>query len=305
VPDKPAAEREIDEGLVRALVTSQATAITDAATLPLVHVADGWDCAVWRLGPGLGVRLPRRAAAAPLIAHEQRVLGEIARRLSGTGVGVPAPVLDGRPAHGYPWAWSIVPWFDGTSGLAVPRATRAGWAPRLAQALLALHVAAPADHPVNPVRGVPLVLRAGAVEARLASLHGRAPDDALRSLRRLWNAGVAAPPWDRPPVWLHGDLHPGNLLLAASGALAAVVDFGDLTAGDPATDLATAWLTFDASSRRIFRAELEQRRGVDEATWDRARGWALVLGSAVVEQAGTSSPFGRMGAFALEQVLTD
>ncbi len=126
MPDKPAAEREIDEALVRALVTSQAPAIADAATLPLVHVADGWDCAVWRLGGELAVRLPRRAAAAPLVANEQRVLGEIARRLSGSGVGVPAPVVDGRPAHGYPWAWSIVPWFDGTSGLVVPRATRAG-----------------------------------------------------------------------------------------------------------------------------------------------------------------------------------
>ncbi|HET8780683.1 MAG TPA: phosphotransferase, partial [Agromyces sp.] len=76
-------------------------------------------------------------------------------------------------------------------------------------------------------------------------------------------------------------------------------------AGDPATDLATAWLTFDARSRQIFREEIERRRGLDAATWDRARGWALVMGSAVVAQAGTSSAFGRMGAFALEQVLLD
>jgi aminoglycoside phosphotransferase (APT) family kinase protein len=108
-------------------------------------------------------------------------------------------------------------------------------------------------------------------------------------------------------MWLHGDLHPGNLVLAASGTLTAVVDFGDLTAGDPATDLATAWLTFDPGARRAFRTELEQRRGrpIDEATWDRARGWALVLGTAVVEQAGTQGAFGRMGAHALEQVLGD
>jgi aminoglycoside phosphotransferase (APT) family kinase protein len=299
VPDKPAAEREIDEGLVRALVTSQATAITDAATLPLVHVADGWDCAVWRLGPGLAVRLPRRAAAAPLIAHEQGVLGEIARRLSGTGVGVPAPVLDGRPAHGYPWAWSIVPWFDGTSGLAVPRATRAGWAPRLAQALLALHVAAPADHPVNPVRGVPLVLRAGAVEARLASLHGRAPDDALRSLRRLWNAGVAAPPWDRPPVWLHGDLHPGNLV-AEGAELVAVIDFGDVTAGDPAYDLAVAWLGFDPAGRAEFVHALAHRYGA--ADWTRAHGWAAAMIAILLDQSDDNPEYAHLGAEALDDL---
>ena len=90
-----------------------------------------------------------------------------------------------------------------------------------------------------------------------------------------------------------------------SGSLAAVIDFGDLTAGDPATDLATAWLTFDAAGRRDFRAELDRRQDVDAATWDRARGWALVIASAVVEQAGTRSAFGRAGAGALEQVLLD
>jgi aminoglycoside phosphotransferase (APT) family kinase protein len=121
----------------------------------------------------------------------------------------------------------------------------------------------------------------------------------------VWDRALAASDWTGPPVWLHGDLHPHNLLLAPSGGLVAVVDFGDITAGDPATDLATAWLTFDARARRRFRAELEERRGVDEATWDRARGWALVIASAVVDRTGPESAFGRVASYALEQVQLD
>lgn len=121
----------------------------------------------------------------------------------------------------------------------------------------------------------------------------------------MWERALAASAWTGPTAWLHGDLHPANLVLSNAGTLAAVVDFGDVTAGDPATDLATAWLMFDAASRTVFRAEVDRRRGVDDATWDRARGWALVIGSAMVEQAGVAGTFGRAGAFALDQVLSD
>ena len=106
-------------------------------------------------------------------------------------------------------------------------------------------------------------------------------------------------------MWLHGDLHPANLVLGASGALDAVVDFGDLCAGDPACDLATAWLTFDAPARAEFRREIERRITVDEATWDRARGWALVLGCSIVDIVGVEGRLGRVGVHALEQVLGD
>ncbi len=160
---------------------------------------------------------------------------------------------------------------------------------------------APADAPANAFRGVPLAHRDETVRARLAS--GRIPD--APGLLRVWERALAASEWTGPSVWLHGDLHPANLLLAPSGSLTAVIDFGDITAGDPATDLATAWLTFDARSRRTFRAELEARRGVDEATWDRARGWALVIATAVVELAGTTGSFGSVAAYVLEQVQRD
>ncbi len=219
-------------------------------------------------------------------------------------VPVPAPVRDGRPAPGlgYDVPWSIVPWFDGASGLAFDAAARGNAVNGLAAFVAALGaIPAPVDAPANEYRGVPLANRDAHVRARLDS--GRIPDAAR--LLDVWERALAASVWSGPAVWLHGDLHPHNLLLAPSGALAAVVDFGDLTAGDPATDLATAWLTFDARARRVFRAELETRRGVDEATWDRARGWALVIASAVVERAGASGAFGRVATYALEQVLLD
>ena len=300
MPDKPAAELAIGEALVRALVVTQATSIPDAARLPLVHIAEGWDCSVWRLGSDFAVRLPRRAVAAPLVLHEQRVLAEVAVRLSDSGVGVPAPVVAGRPEHGYPWPWSVVPWFDGTSGLGVPIDQRAGWGAPLAKALLALHVAAPPDHPVNPVRGVPLEMRADAVDARLSSLAGRAPEEALESMRRLWSAALAAPPWGRAPVWLHGDLHPGNLI-ADGSQLVAIIDFGDVTAGDPAYDLAVAWLAFDASGRAAFVHALRDQ--YDAGDWTRAHGWAAAVTLMLLDQSDDNPEYARLGAESLAELM--
>ncbi len=165
----------------------------------------------------------------------------------------------------------------------------------------ALGIPAPADALANPFRGVPLAARDADVRARLKRNKVR---DAQR-LESVWERALAAPAWSGPALWLHGDLHPANLLLAPEGGLAGVVDFGDLTSGDPATDLATAWLTFDGRGRRSFRAEVERRRPTDAATWDRARGWALVIGSAVVDMTDPASSFGRFGAEVLEQILLD
>ena len=116
------------------------------------------------------MRLPRRALAAPLVLNEQRVLPGIAARIEPTGRARARAGVRRRPDAGYPWPWSVVPWIDGSRGIDVPRAERAGWAEPLAAALVALHVAAPADYPVNPFRGVPLAARGGRVPERLASL---------------------------------------------------------------------------------------------------------------------------------------
>lgn len=272
MPDKPAAELEIDEPLVRLLVDAQAGAI-QGSTLPLEYVEDGWDCSVWRLGARYSVRLPRRAMAAALVDGEHRHLPAIADRLSDSGVGVPAPVLRGAPAQRYPWPWSVVPWFDGLSGMRVPRAERDGWATRLAEALLALHAPSGGDHPINPYRGVPFAGRADVIARRFAALRAARTSDGWRidRLERMWDDALHSAPWSGRPVWIHGDLHPGNLI-ARGGELVAIIDFGDLTAGDPAYDLAISLLAFDEPGQAAFRRATGTR--YDEATWIRARGWA-------------------------------
>lgn len=267
----PAAEVDVDAHLVRALLRDQHP---DLADLPLAVVANGWDNVVLRLGDLLAVRLPRRAAAARLIEHEQRWLPEIAHRVAAV-VPVPDPVRTGRPALGYPWSWSVVRWLPGTAA-----GERVGGV-RVAESLAAfvelLHVPAPGDAPVNPVRAVPLATRSDAVLTRLAT------EDVPRAgeLAALWETAAALPAYAGPPVWVHADLHPFNVLFSTapdgSPRLSAVVDFGDVTAGDPAVDLATAWLTLDREARRTFRARVT----ADDDTWTRARGWAVSIASAL------------------------
>ncbi|MFD3444082.1 aminoglycoside phosphotransferase family protein [Microbacteriaceae bacterium 4G12] len=303
---KPPAEISLSESQVRELLAADCP---EYAHLPLHLVAEGWDNAVWRLGDDLAVRLPRRAVAAELIRHEQQALPLLATR---TAVPVPLPLCVGAPRGPMPWPWSVVPWFPGRALLAVPRSARGSVAAPLAAFLRAVHAPAPPDAPRNPVRGVPLAARSGAVEERLAG--GLVPRS--EELRRVWEEALAAPLFDGEPVWIHGDLHPGNIVVngaergveraaehpapAAAPSLAAVVDFGDVTAGDPATDLAAAWLCFDPAGRRAFRSAYG---GDDSALWVRARGWAVVLATALCGNSLDDPQMARLGHETVDEVL--
>lgn len=304
MPDKPAAETFIDASLVRLLLASQATdVIPDAAVLPLAKVAEGWDNEVWRLGDSYAVRLPRRALAAPLVLNEQRVMAAIAARLAPTGVRVPAPLVAGAPSDGYPWAWSVVPWIDGERALDEMPAARGAWAGQLARVLGALHADAPDDHPINPLRGNPLATRADSVDERMQSLHDARVLDAgsATALHAAWHAGLAAAPWDRPPVWIHGDLHPGNLV-TRDGVLAGIIDFGDVTAGDPAYDLAVAWLAFDAAGRQRFTAAAGSR--YDDDTWVRSRAWAAAVALMLLARSDDNPAYVALGRHAADEVIS-
>jgi aminoglycoside phosphotransferase (APT) family kinase protein len=283
----PAADIPIDESLVARLLAQQHP---DLAGEHLRLVTNGWDNVLYRLGEKLVVRLPRRLVAAELVEHEQHWLPVIARRVS---VEVPAPVRIGRPSPEFPYPWSIVAWLDGE--LASDSGDRL-FAADLAQFVRELHTDAPPDAPLNPVRGVPLAARDAALRSRLES--GLVPNAA--ELAELWDRGRAAPTWDRPPRWLHGDLHPANLLLRG-GRLSAVLDFGDVCGGDPATDLATAWLSFDAKGRAEFRDALDY----DDPTWLRAAGWAVLLGAAFVTNSADNPAMQRIGDRALAELLLD
>ncbi|TRW45731.1 aminoglycoside phosphotransferase family protein [Georgenia yuyongxinii] len=288
--DRPAAEVAVDEALVARLLTDQHP---DLADQPLRLAASGWDNVIVRLGEDLAVRAPRRAAAAELIRHEQRWLPVLAPRLP---VDTPVPVRHGGPTPYFPWAWSVTRWFPGTTAAVLAAGERHALAEPLAAFVNALHRPAPADAPHNPVRGVPLRGRHDAVRERLGS--GLVPE-ADRVLT-LWEDLRHAPVWTAPPLWLHGDLHPANMLVH-DGALVAVIDFGDLTAGDPATDLATAWLTFDAPGRASFARALAG--AYDEATWRRARGWALSLATALLAHSDDVPLLRAVGEHTIREVL--
>ncbi|GIG37737.1 aminoglycoside phosphotransferase family protein [Cellulomonas pakistanensis] len=303
MPVKPPAEVDLTADLVRALLADQHP---DLAALPLRLLAHGWDNATFRLGDDLAVRLPRRAAAAHLVEHEQRWLPTLAALCP---VPVPAPVRVGRAGPRFGWSWSVVPWIPGEHSADVAVPARTPWAPELAEALSALHVVAPAGAPVNPVRGGALAGRSATLLGRLDAGHLEAALPGARDRwLALWHDALGAPAWPGPPIWVHGDPHPANLVVRG-GRLAGLLDFGDVTAGDPACDLATAWLTFDHRGRAAFRAradaQADARGTVDRGRWRRAAGWALVMASAMVTHGEDDPVIAAIGRHALGQLAAD
>jgi len=267
------ADIEVTADLVRALLKQQHP---DFADLPIGNATEGWDNYLFRLGDDLAVRLPRREMTAPMLEREQRWLPQLAAALP---LPVPAPVRRGAPAPEFPWPWSIVPWLPGQSAAVVQPADWEEAATTIGAFVRALHAPAPADAPLNRWRSVPLADRAGRFREHLDALDCRV--DRERALD-AWDYVLAAGPWGGPALWIHGDLHPGNILID-HGRVSAVVDFGDLTAGDPATDLALVWMWFPAHARRQAMQAIDgtaARYGA--ATWIRARGWALAIGVAMM-----------------------
>ncbi|HEX7105870.1 MAG TPA: aminoglycoside phosphotransferase family protein [Acidothermaceae bacterium] len=288
----PPAEIDLSATLVRELLVVQHP---DLAELPLGLLANGWDNVLFRLGEELVVRLPRRALAAALVEHEQTWLPLLAPRLP---LPIPAPTHVGRPALGYPWRWSVVPFLPGEIAARARFERPAVAAATLGEFLRALHQPAPADAPANPFRGVPLAERDDAMRRRLAGLADLVDVEAAT---RVWDDALARPASSGPAVWLHGDLHPANLLVH-DGALSAVIDFGDLTAGDRATDLSVAWMAFSPDDRAVFRSAYGNP---DDDTWARARGWACGLALAFLAHSSDNPLMAAIGSRALDAVLSE
>jgi aminoglycoside phosphotransferase (APT) family kinase protein len=237
------------------------------ADLPIAPVRSaGTDHAIYRLGEGMSVRLPLRPSAAGQVDKEQLWLPRLAPHLP---CPVSRPLGLGAPGHGYPWKWSVCAWLLGDNPTAGDDAT--GWVADLARFVDALHAidltGGPPPGRHNFGRGVPLALRDAMTRQAIAESKDLIDTEAATA---AWEADLAAPAWSAAPVWIHGDLCPGNLLVA-EGRLAAVIDFGGLAVGDPACDLIVAWNLLTGPSRETYRAAL----GVDEASWARGRGWAL------------------------------
>ncbi|MET7288902.1 aminoglycoside phosphotransferase family protein [Streptomyces sp. NPDC005573] len=256
-------EIAVDAGLVRGLIARQFPAW---ASLPVRRLSSsGTENAMFRLGPDLVVRLPRHPGAVADVAHEQRWLP-----LLGPGLpfAAPEPVGLGTPDGSFPWPWSVYRWLDGSN----PVAGGVGRPERLAGDLgafvAALRRADPEDGPPAS-RGVPLAARDAETRAALAELDGRVDTAAVTA---LWERSLRAPAHAGPPVWAHGDLSPGNVLVAGD-RLAAVIDFGCAGVGDPAVDLIVAWNLLPSWARGPFREAV----GADDAEWARGRGWALSI----------------------------
>jgi aminoglycoside phosphotransferase (APT) family kinase protein len=262
----------IDVAVVRRLLAAQ---FPQWAQLPIAPVArSGVDNATYRLGEDMSVRLPRLPRWIGQVEREQRWLPRLAPHLP---LAVPVPLAKGIPGEDYPFPWSVYRWLDGENA-SLERITD----PRQAAIDLARFFAAlqrvdsaggPPPEWSNGFRGVPMrdgrdsAVVETRLRARIAALDGLVDTDAVTA---VYEAALAAPAWDAPPVWIHGDPAPANML-ATDGRLSAVIDFGTLAVGDPACDLIAAWTFLDAETRDVFRATLS----VDDATWARGRGWGL------------------------------
>ncbi|MCF6110106.1 aminoglycoside phosphotransferase family protein [Mesorhizobium muleiense] len=258
-------EVTIDTALVSRLVATQFPRWKDLAVRPVA--SGGWDNRTFHLGDQMLVRLPSAAAYALQVEKEHRWLPRLAPLLP---LPVPVPLAMGAPVDEYPWHWSVYRWIEGETATLERIASLPQFAAGLAQFLVALQRVDPAGGPApgqhNFFRGGPLSVYDGETRQAIAALDGRIDTVAASA---VWEAALAAT-WHGTPVWFHGDVSWGNLLVR-QGALSAVIDFGTSGVGDPSCDLAIAWTLFEGKSREVFRAGLQ----ADEATWARGRGWTL------------------------------
>ncbi|SCK47047.1 Predicted kinase, aminoglycoside phosphotransferase (APT) family [Streptomyces sp. AmelKG-D3] len=256
--------------LVRTLIAAQ---FPQWADLPVEAVdASGTANAVYRLGDDKAVRLPRTASSAADVATEHLWLPRLAPQLP---VPVPAPLAQGEPTEGFPLAWSVCTWLEGRN----PLPDEGTWAPELfavdlAEFVLALRRIEVAGAP-PAYRGESLASRDETTRRVIADLDGVID---ARAVTAAWDKALTAPAGSGRPVWVHGDLQPGNVLVA-EGRLTGVIDFACMGLADPAVDLIAAWYLLPAGAREAFRTTVE----ADDASWERGRGWALSI--AVMELA--------------------
>ncbi len=253
------------------------------ASLPVRPVPrDGWDNTTFRLGDDMSVRLPSGDFYVPQVKKEQRWLPVLADALP---LPIPRPLGQGSPGCGFGRPWSVYEWIAGETAGIAPIGDLTAFAADLAGFLNALYLVDTADGPPpgsqSCYRGGPLTTYDGEARQAIRDLAGLIDTDLAA---RVWAAALAAD-WHGPPVWVHGDVSPENLLVT-DGRLSAVIDFGCCAVGDPACDTVIAWTFLSGASR----AEYVARLNVDQATWVRGRGWALWKAMIVLVRALESDP---------------
>lgn len=256
---------EIDATLVKQLIRTQ---FPQWAELPIAPVENGgWDNRTFHLGDSMSVRLPSAPHYVAQVEKEHRWLPVLGPQLP---LPIPVPLARGTPGAGYPWPWSIYGWLDGKPAQADRINDLGRFAKDLAGFLSALRGIDTSD---GPVPGAHNFHRGGSL-----TVYDAETREAIGKLTSKIDAAAATEVWDRalttswhgPPVWVHGDVAASNLLVD-EGRLCAVIDFGCAGVGDPSCDLVIVWTFLDSASRNLFRSAM----GLDRATWERARGWAI------------------------------
>ena len=218
-------------------------------------------------GEQMLVRMPSAECYAAQVEKEHLWLPRLAPLLP---LPIPVPVAMGKPAEGYPFYWSVYRWLDGKAAVSACISDLCDFARELAQFLSALHridaLGGPQPGEHNFHRGGNLYCYDLQTRRALTLLKGKIDYDLVI---HVWEVALSAT-WNSAPVWVHGDMSIGNLLVN-NGRLSAVIDFGQLAVGDPACDLVLAWTLFKNESRDVFYTQLS----LDDGTWARARGWAL------------------------------
>lgn len=288
-----AGEVDIDESLVRRLLAAQ---FPQWASLPIAPVRSaGTVNAIYRLGDDMAVRLPRIHRYARALETEYDWLPKLRPHLP---LAVPEPLAIGDPAEGYAWRWCVYRWLEGDTWASDRVRDLCEAAEDLAQFIIALRRIDTAGAPRPRGGSDTLAVRETWVRPAIAAAHGMLDIEAVTA---AWDASLALPRWDGPPVWVHGDLsRPGNLLVVG-GRLSAVIDFGGLSVGDPARELMAAWTLFSGESRDVFRAALS----VDDATWARGRGWTLTRVLNVSYYVNTNPVIVAEARHAIDEVLAD
>ena len=256
---------EIDATLVKRLILTQ---FPQWAHLPIKPVGNGgWDNRHFRLGARMSVRLPSALSYVAQVEKEHRWLPILRPHLP---LPIPVPLALGAPGAGFPWPWSIYRWLEGKQAHADHIQNLGQFAVNLANFLVALRRIDTRDGPLpghhNFHRGGSLTVYDAETREAIGSL---ADEIDVRAVTEVWDTALATS-WEGPPVWVHGDIAEGNLLVK-DGQLCVVIDFGCAGIGDPSCDLVIAWTFLDPASRASFRAAI----ALDPATWERARGWAI------------------------------
>lgn len=251
--------------MVRSLVSEQ---FPQWSELPIRPVeVQGWDNRTFRLGDRMSVRLPSADGYVAGLVREEHTLAILG---SGFRVAIPRVVATGAPSPAFDRPWSVREWIEGHTLTAVEPRDRESAIGSVGDALRELQacdtVGGPWAGSASAYRGCHVSAVGEEVQGRLPLLSGRRAE----GCRALWDAAVVTV-WTGPPVWVHGDVAPGNMVFESGGRLAALIDFGQTCVGDPACDLAFAWLSCRSRERELLHDRLE----LPQDAWLRGAAWAL------------------------------